>query len=106
MAEKETLYRVQFINNGERYELYVREITQGQLWGFIEIADFVWTRQGQLVIDTSEEQLKTEFEGVTRTYIPMHNVLRIDAVEKQGPAKISEISGKIATFPGPIYTKS
>lgn len=105
MAEKETLYRVQFVNNGERYELYVKEVTQGGLWGFIEIADFVWSSQGQLVIDTAEERLKTEFEGVTRTYLPMHNVLRIDAVEKRGPAKISQVTGNVTSFPGPIYTK-
>jgi hypothetical protein len=35
----------------------------------------------------------------------MHSVLRIDEVEKQGTAKITELSDKVAQFPNPIYTK-
>jgi len=32
---------------------------------------------------------------VTRTHIPMHAVMRIDEVEKQGAAKIVPLSGKM-----------
>ena len=54
--------------------------------------------------DPQEERLKREFEGVQQTYIPMHSVLRIDQVEKQGVAKISTVEGKVTSFPGPVYT--
>ena len=37
MTEELTLYRVQFINDGERYELYVKALSQGALFGFVEI---------------------------------------------------------------------
>ena len=45
--------------------------------------------------------MKSEFSGVKRSYIPMQSIIRIDEVEKQGAAKISEggDSGKIANFP-------
>ncbi|MBE1298360.1 MAG: DUF1820 family protein [Alteromonadaceae bacterium] len=104
MADKNPLYRIQFINNGDRYELYVREVTQGNLFGFIEIADFVWDNHTSLVVDPSHEKLKSEYADVNRTYIPMHSVLKIDQVEKQGTAKITELSDKVTPFPSPIYT--
>jgi hypothetical protein len=57
------------------------------------------------VVDPSEERIKTEFAGVQRTYIPVHAVLRVDEVEKQGVSKISKIEGdNVAQFPMPVYT--
>lgn len=29
MSSKAPLYRIQFISNGERYDLYIKELTQG-----------------------------------------------------------------------------
>lgn len=104
MSSKEPLFRVQFVSNGERYELYVQEVSQGGLFGFIEIGGFVWDNHTQLVLDPSHEKLKDEFSDVTRTYIPMHNVLRVDEVKKQGSAKITQLSDKVTAFPSPIYT--
>lgn len=104
MSSKKPLFRIQFIANGERYELYVHEVCQGAMFGFIEIGDFVWDTHTSLVLDPSHEKLKSEFADVTRTYLPMHNVLRIDEVKKQGTAKITELSDKVAHFPSPIYT--
>ncbi|MCV2886146.1 DUF1820 family protein [Aestuariibacter sp. AA17] len=104
MTNNNPLFRIQFVSNGERYELYVREVSQGAMFGFVEIGDFVWDTHTNLVVDPSHEKLKSEFADVTRTYIPMHNVLRIDEVKKQGTAKISELSDKVTAFPSPIYT--
>ncbi|MAD16207.1 MAG: hypothetical protein CL579_09040 [Alteromonadaceae bacterium] len=104
MSKNTSLFRIQFIANGVRYELYVRELCQGSLFGFIEIGDFVWDNHTSVVVDPSHEKLKDEFADVTTTYIPMHNVLRIDEVKKQGTAKISELSNKVTAFPSPIYT--
>jgi hypothetical protein len=104
MTKKALLYRIEFIQGGQRYELYARELSQCSLFGFIEIGDFVWDAHTSVVVDPSHEKLKDEFADVNRTYIPMHAVLRIDAVTKKGQAKISEFDGKVATFPGPIYT--
>ncbi|MGX9079631.1 DUF1820 family protein, partial [Klebsiella pneumoniae] len=75
---------MQFICHNERYEVYVREVSQGQLFGFIEIAHFVWDNHTALIVDPSHEKLKSEFADVDRTMIPMHHVLRVDQVRKQG----------------------
>ncbi|MBU2979828.1 DUF1820 family protein [Alteromonas sp. C1M14] len=104
MSSNEPLYRIQFVSNGERYELYVREVSQGSLFGFVEIGEFVWDTHTSLVLDPSHEKLKDEFADVERTYVPMHNVLRIDAVKKQGSAKITKLSDKVTALPSPIYT--
>ena len=104
MSSEKHLFRIQFIANEERYELYVREVCQGSMFGFIEIGDFVWDTHTSLVLDPSHEKLKDEFADVTRTYVPMHSVLRIDEVKKQGTSKISALSDKVSVFPTPIYT--
>jgi hypothetical protein len=104
MAEKRT-YRVTFHNQGKVYEIYARKVHQSGLFGFIEIEDLVFGEKSSVVVDPSEENLKSEFSGVERTYIPMHAIIRIDEVEKTGHSKITDATGggeKIAPFP--IYT--
>ena len=63
MTTKKPLYKVQFISNAEHYEVYVREVSQGAMFGFIEIADFVWDNHSSVVVDPSQEKLKSEFES-------------------------------------------
>lgn len=99
------LYRIVFMNQGKIYEIYARSISHGELFGFIEVEDIVFGERTSVVVDPSEERIKSEFSGVQRTYLPMHAVIRIDQVEKQGVSKISEVSGdNVAQFPMPMYT--
>lgn len=60
-----------------------------------------------MLVDPAEERLKSEFEGVNRTYIPMHAVVRIDEVEKEGVAKITEVKeikgGSVTALPLSAY---
>lgn len=102
MSKKNT-YRITFHNQGKVYEIYARDVHQSGIFGFIEIEKMVFGERTALVVDPAEESLKSEFQGVTRTYIPMHSVIRIDEVEKTGQAKITEASGDKIT-PFPVYT--
>ncbi len=107
MTKPKSLFKIIFVNEGKVFEIYAREISQGNLYGFIEVQKLVFGERSSVVVDPSEERLKSEFSGVKRTYIPMHAVIRIDEVEKEGSAKISAISSKgsnVASFPSPIYT--
>ena len=104
MTDDKVLYRVRFISQDKAYEIYAREVYQGDLYGFVVIEDLVFDTNTTLVVDPGEEKLKTEFEGVTQTIIPMHSIIRIDEVEKRGTAKVVELKGNVATFPSPIYT--
>lgn len=98
----ETLYRVIFHNQDKIYELYAQSVNDGGLLGFIEIEALVFDEKSQLVVDPSEEKLKSEFKGVERTYIPMHSVVRIDVVEKQGTPRISDAEGNVTPFRSPF----
>ena len=107
MARKKATYRIIFHNQGKVYELYSHTVRQGDLFGFIEIGDIIFGERTALVIDPSEERLKTEFDGVSRTHIPMHAVIRIDQVNKEGVNKIvsgDDVKGNVTPFPMPIPT--
>ena len=96
MASKK-LYKITFSNQGKLYEIYAKSVSNSNLLGFIEIESLVFGEKTSLVVDPSEEKIKTEFEGVKRTYIPMHSVLRIDEVDKEGVSKVSKAEGDNVT---------
>lgn len=83
------LFKILFASQGNIYEIYARSVNQGSLFGFVEVEEIVFGEKNQVVVDPSEERLKSEFEGVTRTYLPLHSVIRIDEVDKQGAARIT-----------------
>ena len=95
------MYKVVFTNHTKVYELYAKAVYQSDMYGFVEVEDFVFGEKSQMIVDPGEEKLRSEFSGVQRTYIPMHSILRIDEVEREGPARMREvkIDNKIAAFP-------
>ena len=101
MANK-TLYRVTFAYLDSVYEIYAHKIHESDMFGFLVVEDFVFGENSSLVVDPSEERLKLEFNGVKRTFIPMHSVFRIDEVKKQGVAKVRDKfpdMNKVTMFP-------
>ena len=98
------IYKVIFLNQNKVFELYARAIYQSEMYGFIEVEEFAFGGRSKLVVDPCEEKLKNEFAGVTRSYIPMHAIIRIDEVEKEGVGKVTDApvnDSKVATFPVP-----
>lgn len=104
MAAK-ILYKIVFMSQGQVYEIYARRVGHGTLFGFVEVEELVFGERSSVVVDPSEEKIKSEFAGVKRTYLPMHSIIRIDEVDKQGKSKISKLEGgNVAQFPVPVYT--
>jgi len=98
------IYKIIFMNQGKVFEIYARNVSHGSLFGFIEVEKLVFGTRSTVVVDPSEERIQTEFSGVTRTYLPMHSIIRIDEVEKQGVSKVSDIDGgNVTQFPMPMY---
>jgi hypothetical protein len=97
------IYKVLFVNQGKVYEVYARKVGHGTLFGFVEIEELVFGERAGVVLDPSEERIKTEFEGVKRSFLPMHSVLRIDEVTKRGSSKITQYEGNVTPFPAPVY---
>ncbi|MDH4134770.1 MAG: DUF1820 family protein [Gammaproteobacteria bacterium] len=104
---KKRLYRIQFINQDKVYQIYARRVSQGELLGFVAVEGLTFGDASSLVIDPAEDRLKSEFEGVNTTYIPLHAVIRIDQVDKSGTAKILEFDvpeGNVIPYPFPPGT--
>lgn len=97
------IFKVLFVNQGKVYEVYARKVSHGSMLGFVEIEELVFGERSGLVLDPTEERIKSEFENVKRSYLPMHSVLRIDEVSKRGSSKITSLEGNVAQFPGPLY---
>lgn len=107
MPSKKKIYRVAFVNEGEVWEVYCKSVVQSGLFGFIEIGDLLFGERSTVVVDPSEEKLKRVFEGVGRTYVPIHAVVRIDEVERRGAVSIHPVvgeKGKVVTLPSPLHT--
>jgi len=104
MATKH-VYKVVFHQHGNQYELHARHVSHGEMYGFLEIADIIFGERSAVLVDPSEERLKSEFAGVKRTFVPIHSVVRVDEVEKEGVNKIvaSPDGGKVTPFPVPAY---
>jgi hypothetical protein len=97
------IYKVIFVNQNQVFELYAKQIYQSDLYGFIEVEEYLFGERSGILVDPAEEKLKTEFAGVKRSYIPMHSIVRIDEVEKEGAVRIREggTGAKVMTLPLP-----
>lgn len=105
--DQSPIFRVIFLNQGQVFEIYAKAIYQSELWGFLEVEEFVFGERTQVVVDPSEEKLKTQFDGVIRSYIPMHSIVRIDEVERLGVARITDApAGNVMPFPMPVPGKN
>ena len=100
------IFRIMFVNQGKVYEVYARKVSHGELFGFVAVEELVFGERSSVVLDPSEERIKGEFSGVKRTFLPLHSILRIDEVKKQGTAKITvlEAGANVAQFPMPMYS--
>ena len=98
------IFKIMFVNQGKVYEVYARKVGQGRLFGFIEVEELVFGERSTVVLDPGEERIKSEFTGVKCTMLPMHSILRIDEVKKQGQAKVTAFEGgNVTQFPMSMY---
>jgi hypothetical protein len=98
------IFRIMFVNQGKVYELYARKVSHGGLFGFLEVEELTFGTRSSVVLDPGEERIKSEFTDVKRTYLPLHSVLRVDEVKKQGVSKITPFEGgNVTQFPVPLY---
>lgn len=102
MTKEKHIYKIIFRNQDKVYEIYARNIYHGDMMGFIEVEELIFNERTKILVDPEEENVKSEFSGVNRTYIPMHFIIRIDEVLKEGVATASKSvaeNGNITPFP-------
>lgn len=105
MPRKQRVYRVIFHNQGQVVELFARQVSQGSLFGFVEVEDLIFGGRSQVVVDPSEESLRAEFGEAKRLFVPLHAVVRIEEVEREGTPRMRaapEGAGVVRTFPVPL----
>jgi hypothetical protein len=98
-----SVYKIIFMQLGEIYEVFANQIYQSEMYGFIEVEDYIFNKDKQLVVDPAAEKLNNEFEKVERSYIPINSIIRIDEVQESGEAKIKENKNKISPIPLNIH---
>jgi len=100
MADKQT-FRVSFLKHGKVYEIYCREVSTSDLWGFVNLGGLVFGDKDAVVVDPTEERMRDEFRDVEALYLPMHSVLSIEKVSKRGQVVIRdrESGEKVTPFP-------
>ena len=89
------IYKIVFMNQDQVFEIYAKHVFQGDLYGFVVVEDIIFGETSSIVVDPSEEKLKAEFSGVKRSFVPMHEVIRIDQVERRGTAKIFPLPNNV-----------
>jgi len=100
LSKPEPIYRIVFQQQSEVFEIYAAQIYQSDLYGFIEVEKLLFGERSQVVLDPEAEKLKATFAGVERSFIPMHAIIRIDEVTKEGKAKVSKGDGSnVRTLP-------
>ena len=98
MTKKKT-YKIIFMQLGEIYEIFAKQIYQSDMYGFIEVEEYIFKQNKQLVVDPSSEKLEKEFKSVERSYIPVNAVIRIDEVIESGEAKIKQNKSQVSPTP-------
>ena len=105
----QSIYKISFVNQGKVYEIYARSVGSSGIFGFIEVAELCFGEKSSIVLDPSEDALRNEFAGVKTTHIPLHSIIRIDEVTRQGKAKATDVqkgeAGNITAFPLSAYNK-
>jgi len=101
------VYRISFVNQGNVYEIYASHVYPSDMFGFLCVESLLFGETSGVLVDPSEEKLKNEFNQVEKTHIPVHAVIRVDEVAKEGTAKIRDLGkdgGSVTPFPGSIFT--
>ena len=102
---QQMVFRVTFFNRGEVYEVYAHEVGPANMPGFIEVGGLIFGERTEMVVDPSEERLQSEFRYVSRFFLPLHAVVRIDEVAQAGSGRITTDAGSNVTpFPTGAYT--
>ena len=49
------IFKIMFVNQGKVYEVYARKVSQGRLFGFIDVEELVFGERSTVVLSTLEK---------------------------------------------------
>jgi hypothetical protein len=86
MEVKDIVYRTVFTHLDQVYTLYSKGVSEETLVGFIEVDSILSVSQDYLMsTETPDNGIPLylfQMEGIKRTYVPMHAVVRIDELTR------------------------
>ncbi|HUJ76195.1 MAG TPA: DUF1820 family protein [bacterium] len=105
-APEPTHFKVSFTHDNELYQVCARRVEASELYGLIEIGDFIFP-ENTLVYNPGEERIRREFQGIARTFLPYHAIVRIDEVpdSQQTEAKIVPLQALRKPVEAPLIKK-
>ncbi len=84
---RKTYYKITFSNENELYQVCARQVVSSDLYGLLEIGEFIFP-ENKLLYNPGEERIRREFEGIKRTWIPYHAIVRIDEISDERESEI------------------
>jgi len=96
------MYKLVFLNQGNVYEIFAERVDSSHLYGFIEAAELVFETGSRMVVDPTEERLRSEFADTRKLILPVQSVIRIEQVEKRGKCAIRDRSSGEKVTPLPL----
>lgn len=95
------MYRFVFLNRGQVYELYCRQVASSNLYGFVEASGLAFESSESVVIDPVEERMRDEFAETEVLYVPIQSVVRIEKVNRRGTCVIRDRNSgeKVTSLP-------
>ncbi|MBN2231558.1 MAG: DUF1820 family protein [Deltaproteobacteria bacterium] len=85
----EQIYRVHFKTGKRDYALLARSVTESEMFGFVEIADFIFTDSDRLIISPEDDALRKEFARIRSIAVPHQYILRIDRLNDEQDIGVS-----------------
>ncbi len=101
MAQKQ-FFRIIFQSQNGVIELHVRQIYQSELCGFIEVEELIFKNRYPTFINLEKEKVKSIFDNVKRSFIPISAIIRIDELENNKEVEDSASLNSIVSF---LHTK-
>lgn len=101
MSQSSIIYRVTFSQGEQICQLYSRFVLEESLIGFIELDELIFDEQKYLDVeqgDSISSEMKQQFQGVERTYIPVNSILRIDELLRKDVRKPTKREPTIASI--------
>lgn len=85
--EDPPLCRIIIERNGKRTELYARIVQDAEIYGFVEVMDMEFESRTSALADPAMEAMAREMRHVSRSFIPLRDVVRIDELEPAADAR-------------------
>lgn len=83
MIEKtDKYYRVQFYDSKkEIMTFFAKRVNPSSFLGLIEVSEILFM-DSEIIINPDDEKVRKEFSGVSKTFLPLNTIVRIDEIDQ------------------------